>query len=103
MYIGDRIVLSSYKLINITIKVRTPIIVVNIPVFLDLVQPERAIKTERAMIPNIKVIKPMIFGSARSAFSTLKGKPLVVINRILVMANKVIKKQAAATVVTFKI
>ncbi len=92
---------TFYKFNKMVMNVNIPIIVVNIPVLFDLVQPDNAIKTDNVIIPTMKAANPTILGKFRSLFSNLRGYPSVVIITILVIEKTVIKKQAAATVVTF--
>jgi hypothetical protein len=99
---GFWVVVAFYKFNKIVINVNIPIIVVNTPVLFDLVQPDNAIKIDKAIIPSTKAANPPIFGKLKSLFSNFRGYPSVVIITILVIAKTVIKKQAAATVVTFR-
>lgn len=77
--------------------------VVKTPVFLDLVQPDNAIRINKVITPIKKDKNPVIFGQVKSLSTTLKGYPCVVIITIFVIAKTVIKKLAAAIVVIFKI
>lgn len=83
-------------------KVITPTEVVNIPVFLDLVQPDRDIMTANEVIPKTKAIIPIFLENTKSAYSIDFGNSSLVNIEILVIANTVIKKQPEAIVVTLR-
>jgi len=55
------------------IKVNIPIVVVNIPVLFDFVQPDNTIKRDREIIPNIKVPNPRFLGKFKSPLSIARG------------------------------
>ena len=60
---------AFYKFNKIVINVNIPIIVVNIPVLFDLVQPDNAIRTDSVIIPSMKAANPTILGKSKSLFS----------------------------------
>jgi len=70
-------------------------------VFLDFVQPDNAITIDKEVIPNKKAKIPIILGIVKLLSMILPGYPRVVIITIFVIANTVIRKQPAATVVDF--
>ncbi len=86
---------------NIEIRVITPIIVVNFPNFLDLVQPDKDIKTVKDIIPKSNVSPAIVDGIVKSPFVILRGNPFVVIIKIFVIANTEIKKKLAAETAAF--
>lgn len=87
------------KIIN---RVITPITVVKIPVFLDLVQPDNEISIDSATKPIIKVVIPIILGSKKSfAVTFSKYPPSVVIIKIFVIAKTETRKQLADIVAVF--
>ena len=86
---------------NIKIRVITPMIVVNFPNFLDLVQPAKAINTVKDIIPKSNVSPPIVDGIINSAFVIFRGNPFVVIINIFVIANTEIKKELAAKTAAF--
>ena len=86
------------KKIKIVIKVIIPITVVNIPIFLDLVQPAKEIIVINEIIPDRKVLTPIIRGNFKSLCLTSIGYPLVVIISTPVIAKTVIKKKQAANI-----
>ncbi len=76
-------------------------VVVNLPIFLDLVQPAKEIIVIKDIIPKRNVIPPIIDGIIKSPFVILRGNPFVVIIRIFVIANTEVKKKLAAKIVAF--
>lgn len=64
---------AFYKFNKIIINVNIPIIVVNVPVIFDLVQPDNAIKTDSVIIPRMKAANPIILGKSKSLFSNFRG------------------------------
>jgi hypothetical protein len=83
---------------SIDINVSTPIIVVNIPIFFDFVQPDKEIIINKEMIPNRNEKKPITLVGVKSSLITSVGYPCVVIIRIFVMAKRVIRKKHAAKI-----
>ena len=77
---------------------KTPIAVVNLPIFLDLVHPAKEITEVNEMIPKRKKIAPVVRGNNKSSLITLKGYPSVVIRSNLVIAKTVMRKKLAAKV-----
>ena len=57
----------------IVINVNIPIIVVNIPVLFDLVQPDNAIRADSVIIPSMKAANPTILGKSKALFSNFRG------------------------------
>ena len=64
---------AFYKFNKIVINVNIPIVVVNIPVLFDLVQPDSDIKTDKVIIPSTKLANPTILGKSKSLFSNFRG------------------------------
>jgi len=77
-------------------------IVVNLPSLFDFVHPESAIMVIREIMPESKVKKPANRGKESELFFTENGKLGEVINRIFVIANMQIKKEAAAIIAALK-
>jgi len=76
-------------------------LVVNLPIFFDLVQPDKEIMVIKDIIPKINAIPPIIDGVIKSPFFISIGNPFVVIIRIFVIANTEIKKKLAAKTEAF--
>ena len=73
---------------------------VNLPIFLDLVQPANEIIAIKEAIPKKNEMEPKTRGRNKSLSTTLNGYPTVVFINTLVIAKTVIKKKLAAKVET---
>ncbi len=76
-------------------------VVVNFPIFLDLVHPAKAIIVIKDIIPKRNVKPPIIDGVTKSPTFILEGNPLVVIIRTFVIANTETKNKLAANTADF--
>lgn len=70
-------------------------VVVNIPIRFETVQPESAITVNMLIIPKYNPVTPMILGRIKSLWSIGTGYPSVVDIKILVIANTEIKEKQA--------
>ena len=86
-----------------SINVKIPTTVVNLPILFDLVHPDKAIIVIKEIIPKKRAIPPAIDEKLNSASVTLRGNPSVVIIKIFVIANTDTKKKLAANTAAFMI